>query len=120
MAIDYLQTIHRFTLLDVFPLPNINDLVNQIAQFRVFSTVDLKSAYHQIPLREEDKPYIAFEASAGLYQFTRLPFGVTNGVACFQRIMTQFVQEEKLHAVFPYLDNITIFVVIPRKTTMKT
>ena len=108
MAIDYSQTINRFTLLDAFPLPNINDLVNQIAQFRVFSTVDLKSAYHQIPLREEDKVYTAFEASAGLYHFTRLPFGVTNGVACFQRIMTQFVQEEKLHAVFPYLDNITI------------
>ena len=99
MAIDYSQTINRFTLLDAFPLPNINELVNQIAQFRVFSTVDLKSAYHQIPLREEDKFYTAFEASAGLYQFTRLPFGVTNGVACFQRIMTQFVQEEKLHAV---------------------
>jgi len=68
----------------------------------------LKSAYHQIPLQEEDKPYSAFEASAGLYQFTHLPFGVTNGVACFQRIMTQFVQKEKLHAVFPYLDNIMI------------
>jgi len=108
MAIDYSQTIKRFTLLDAFPLPNINELVNQIAQFRVFSTVDLKSAYHQIPLREADKPHTAFEASAGLYQFTRLPFGVTNAVACFQRIMTQFVQEEKVHAVFPYLDNITI------------
>ena len=69
-------------------MPNISELVNQIAQFRVFSTVDLKSAYHQIPLREEDKAYTAFEASGGLYQFTRLPFGVTNGVACFQRIMS--------------------------------
>jgi len=65
MAIDYSQTINRFTLLDAFPLPNIKELVNQIAQFRVFSTVDLKSAYHQTPLREEDKPHTAFEASAG-------------------------------------------------------
>jgi len=66
MAIDYSQTINRFTLLDAFPLPNINELVNQIAQFRVFTTVNLKSAYHQIPLREEDKLYTAFEASVGL------------------------------------------------------
>jgi len=108
LARDYSQTINRFTLLDAFPLPNINELINQIAQFRVFSTVDMKSAYHEIPLREEYKPYIAFEASVGLYQFTHLPFGVANGVACFQRIMTQFVQEEKLDAVFPHVGNITI------------
>ena len=44
MAMDYSQTINRFTLLDAFPLPHVNYLVNQIAQFRVFSTVDLKSA----------------------------------------------------------------------------
>ena len=108
LAIDYSQTINRFTLLDAFPLPNINDLVNEIAQFRVFSTVDLKSAYHQIPLKAEDRKYTAFEASGGLYQFTRLPFGVTNGVACFQRTIMQFIEEEKLKGIFPYLDNITI------------
>ena len=44
MAMDYSQTINRFTLLDAFPLPHVNDLVNQIDQFRVFSTVDSKSA----------------------------------------------------------------------------
>ena len=108
LAIDYSQTINRFTLSDAFPSPNINELVNKIAQFRVFSTVDLKSAYHQIPLKPEDRKYTAFEASGGLYQFTRLPFGVTNCVACFQRTMIQLIKEEKLNGVFPYLDNITI------------
>ena len=108
MAIDYSQTINKFTLLDAFPLPRINELVNEIAQYRFFSTIDLRSAYHQVPLKDEDKPYTAFEARNGLYQFTRLPFVVTNGVACFQREMMKFVQEEDLKAVFPYLDNITI------------
>ena len=108
LAIDYSQTINRFTQLDAFPLPRINDTVNEIAQYRVFSTIDLQSAYHQIPLKNEDKPYTAFEAKGGLYQFTRLPFGVTNGVACFQREMMKFVQNNNLKAVFPYLDNITI------------
>ena len=106
MAIDYSQTINRFTELDAIPLPRINDTVNEIAQYRVFK--DLQSAYHQIPLKNEDKPYTAFEAKGGLYQFTRLPFGVTNGVACFQREMMKFVQKNNLKAVFPYLDNITI------------
>jgi hypothetical protein len=108
MAIDYSQTINKFTLLDAFPLPRINELVNQIAQYRVFSTIDLRSAYHQVPLKNDDKPYTAFEARGCLYQFTRLPFGVTKGVACFQREMVRFVQEEDLKATFPYLDNITI------------
>ena len=109
LAIDYSQTINRFTQLDAFPLPKINDLVNNIAQYRVFSTIDLKSAYHQVPLKEEDKQYTAFEARNNLYQFTRLPFGVTNGVACFQREMMKLVELNNLNAVFPYLDNITIF-----------
>ena len=48
LAIDYSQTINKFTLLDAFPLPRINDTVNQIAKYRVFSTIDLRSAYHQV------------------------------------------------------------------------
>ena len=84
MVVYYSQTINRFTQLDAFPLPHINELVNGISQYRVFSTINLRSAYHQVPLRQKEKPYTAFEASGALYQFTRVTFGVTNGVACFQ------------------------------------
>ena len=108
MVIDYSQTVNRFTLLDAFPLPRINDQINAIAQYSVFSTIDLCSAYHQIPLRRSERHYTAFEASNGLYQFTHVPFGVTNGVACFQLEMTNFIYKENLAGVFPYLDNITI------------
>ena len=81
LVIDYYsQTIKRFTLLDAFPLPNINELMNKIAQVRVFSTFDIKSAYHQLSLQIDDRIYIAFEACSRLYQFTRLPFAITNGV----------------------------------------
>ena len=51
MVIDYSQTINRFTQLDAYPLPNINDMVQKIAQYSVFITIDLQSAYHQIPLK---------------------------------------------------------------------
>ena len=108
LAIDYSQTINRFTLLDAFPLPRISDMVNKIAQYRVFSTTDLRSACHRVPLKDEDKPYTAFEARGSLSQFTRLPFGVTNGVAWFQREMMKFVDENDLETSFPYLDNVTI------------
>ena len=83
-------------------------MTNQIAQYRVFSTIDLKSAYHQVPLREEDKKFTAFEANGCLYQFRRMLFGVTNGVATFQRIMNDFTTSKGLLDTFAYLDNVTI------------
>ena len=91
MVIDYSRTINKFTLLDAYPLPRIHDQVNQIARGRVFSTLDLKLAYHQIPLCEIDREYTAFEADGKLYQDTRLPFGVTNGVSHFQRIIQEII-----------------------------
>ena len=108
MVIDYSQTINRFTLLDAYPLPRIDDTINAIAQYRIFSTIDLRSAYHQVSIKESDKPYTAFQAGDALYQFTRIPFGVTNGVACFQRIMSTIIAEDELQGTTAYLDNVTI------------
>ena len=50
LVIDFPQTVNKCTNSDAYPLSKINELVNKIARYRVFSTVDLKSAYHQIPL----------------------------------------------------------------------
>ena len=74
----------------------------------MFSTIALKSAYHQVPLKPEEKHYTAFEACGRLYQFTRVPFGVTNGVPCFQRIMDTFIKKENLAGTYVYLDDVTI------------
>ena len=108
LVIDYSQTINKFTQLDAYPLPRIDDQVNSIAQYKVFSTIDLKSAYHQVPISNSEKKYTAFEANGGLYQFKRMPFGITNGVSCFQRTMNEFIEDEELSDTFAYLDNITI------------
>ncbi|XP_072098229.1 uncharacterized protein [Mobula birostris] len=108
MVVDYSQTINRLTQLDAYPLPRIADMVNQIAQYKVYSTIDLKSAYHQLPICREDRPYTAFEADGRLYQFLRVPFGVMNGVSVFQRAIDRMVDQCQLKATFPYLDNITI------------
>ncbi|XP_059802631.1 proline-serine-threonine phosphatase-interacting protein 1a isoform X1 [Hypanus sabinus] len=108
MVLDYSQTINRFTQLDAYPLPRIAGLVNQMAQYKVYSTIDLKSAYHQLPICPEDRPYTAFEAGGRLYHFLRVPFGVTNGVSIFQREMDRMVDQYQLKATFPYLEYITI------------
>ena len=94
MAIDYSQTVNIYTQLDAYPLPRMDKFINKIARYKVFSTVDLKSAYHQIPIHEDDKPYTAFEVDKRLYHFNRVPFDVTNGPPCFQRTTDQFIEKE--------------------------
>lgn len=108
LVIDYSLTINRFTFLDAFPLPLINDLVQEMAKNKYYSKFDLKSAYHQIPISPEDRIYTAFEADGELYQFTVLPFGVTNAVAVFQREMEDFVRRRNLKKVYIYLDDIVV------------
>ena len=108
LAVDYSETINRFTLLDAYPIPRIKDQINQIALHEVYSTIDLRAAYHQITLREDEKAFTAFEANNRLYQYRRVPFGVTNGGSVFQRIMDQMVDKYSLQSTYPYMDNVTI------------
>ena len=108
LVVDYSRTINKFTQLDAYPLPKIDELALKVSQYKVYSALDLRSAYHQIPLRESDREYTAFEADGKLYHFKRIPFGVTNGVSAFQRIMDELVERHNLSGTFVYLDNITI------------
>ena len=108
IVVNYSETINKYTQLDAYPLPKIEEMVNKIAQYKVFSTIDLRSAYYRIPLSEKDKIYTAFEADGKLWQFTRMPFGVTNGSAVFQRKMDTLVVDHELDDTFPFVRNITI------------
>ena len=83
MCVDYSQTVNLFTEFDAYPLPKIEFLVNELAKYCIFSTFDLRSAYHQILIAESDRPFTAFEAGGKLWEFTRIPFGLTNGVPAF-------------------------------------
>ena len=61
LVIDYSQTINRYTELDAYPLPLIDELVQKIADNKIYSKIDLKSAYHQVPLHVDDRKFTAFE-----------------------------------------------------------
>ena len=108
LVIDYSQTINRFTDLDAYPLPNIDEMVNNIARYKVFSALDLKSAYHQVAIREDERQYTAFEAGGKLYEFNRIPFGVKNGVAAFQRVLDEILRKENVKGTFAYVDNVIV------------
>ena len=96
MVVDYSRTINCFTQLDAYPMSRIHDLVHKMAKYRIFSKIDLKSAYYQVPLRDSEKHYTAFEADGQLFQFNRVPFGLTNSVAAFQRVMDSIIAESGL------------------------
>ena len=105
MAIDYSLTINLHTELDAYPMPNIQEHVETVAQYKVFSTYDLKTAYHQIPIPPEDRKYTAFEAHGGLYEFTVIPNGVTNGVPAFQRVMDRILKDEGLEQTYAFVED---------------
>ena len=77
-----------------------------IKQPRTF--FELKSAYPQVPLHRKDMSFTAFEVNGRLFEFTSLPFGVTNALAAFQREMTAFVRRQNLKRTHPYLDYVII------------
>ena len=106
MCIDFASTINRFTIPDAYPIPVIENLLRTVSNWKFFSYIDLKSAYHQLRLMEDEKPLTAFEANGRLFQFKRLPFGVTNGVAAFQRGIDYVI--DGLEGVVANIDDVVV------------
>ena len=106
MCVDYAATVNRFTQIDAFPMPDIQEHLSEIRGNCVFSKIDIKDAYHSVPILEEERKFTAFEADGKLYESTRLPFGVTNGTAGFGRAMRGFT--EGLNGVKNFLNDVFI------------
>jgi len=103
LVTDYV-TINSFTLLEAYLLPDIEDLVNRIARDKYFSSIEIRLACHQVPLLAEERHCTAFEADGRLFQYKRLPLGVTNGVSAFQRSIDEFIKRHRLKNIYAYLD----------------
>ena len=86
--------LNQYTELDGYPLPQIDDMVNTLAKYKLFSTFDLKTAYHQVSIKGYDMKYTGFEANGRLYLFCCLPFGVTNGFAVFKRPWKKLLKKD--------------------------
>jgi len=70
-------------------------VANIVAQYHWFSSLDLKSAYDQVPILPEERLFTAFEADGQLYQFKRIHFGLKNAVPCFQRVVNEIMPKYK-------------------------
>ena len=91
---------------DTYPIPRIEDLFARISRGQKFTTLDLDRAYQQLVLDEESRKYVVINTHQGLFQYNRLPFGVSSAPGIFQRTMETRLQA--IPGVVVYLDDILI------------
>ena len=106
MVVDYSQTFNRITPLDAYPIPLVPDLLDRVSQFKIFSYIDLKSAFHQFLLDPEESHLTAFEADNRLYEFVCVPFGLTNSPAAFNRALHDIIGD--LPGIVIYMDDVVV------------
>ncbi|KAK1618870.1 hypothetical protein QYE76_024387 [Lolium multiflorum] len=108
LVMDY-RSLNEMTIKNKYPLPNINDLFDQLKGAKVFSKIDLRSGYFQLKIREEDIPKTAFTTRYGLYEYTVMPFGLTNAPAYFMTMMNKVFMEFLDKFVVVFIDDILVY-----------
>lgn len=108
LVIDY-RKLNSITVADRYPIPEINDVLSNLGKNNWFTVIDLKSGFHQIPLKESDMEKTAFSINHGKYEFTRLPFGLKNAPSIFQRALDDILRDYIGKICYVYIDDIIIF-----------
>jgi RNase H-like domain found in reverse transcriptase/Reverse transcriptase (RNA-dependent DNA polymerase)/Integrase zinc binding domain len=107
VVIDY-RKLNEKTVEDRFPMPQIEEVLDNIGKSEYFTTLDLKSGFHQILMDEDSKKKTAFSTSQGHFEFNRMPFGLKNSPATFQRTINKVLHGITGKCCLVYLDDIII------------
>jgi hypothetical protein len=108
LVMDY-RSLNEVTIKNKYPLPQINDLFDQLEGASVFSKIDLRSGYFQLKIREYDTPKTAFVTRYGSYDYTVMPFGLTNAPSYFMNMMNKVFMEFLDKFVVVFIDDILVY-----------
>lgn len=114
LCVDF-RYLNSCTVKNAYPLPNIEELLDKLTGAKVFSSLDLKSGYHQIGIDLEDRSKTAFRTPFGHFEWNVMPFGLTNAPAIFQRAMDSILGDFVGDFCLVYLDDVLIYSSSPEE-----
>ena len=108
LCVDY-RKLNSKTVRDAYPLPRIDEALDALGKAKYFSCLDLTSGYLQVKVAEKDQPKTAFTTPMGLFEYTRMPFGLVNAPATFQRLMSTVFSDMNFESILLYLDDVIVY-----------
>jgi Reverse transcriptase (RNA-dependent DNA polymerase) len=107
-CVDY-HRLNSITVSDTYPLPRMDECIYSLGDALIFTTLDCNSGYWQIPVHPEDPDTSTFSSHYGIYRFLRLPFGLRNAPATFQRAIYIILAGVRWKTCLLYLDDVIVF-----------
>jgi hypothetical protein len=106
--------LNAITVPDSYPLPRMDECIDSLGEAVIFTTLDCNSGYWQIPVHPADREKTTFTSHFGMYQYLRLPFGLRNALATFQRTLDIILSGIRWKTCLVYLDDVIVFPPIAR------